>query len=206
MHFGCFGICFPDLITSATKAHGDHKAKTLAIGESMPGADVAMVNVNGDEPVPLGKLKGENGTLVMFSCNTCPFVIAYEDRFPELQKTCAEMGIGLAIVNSNEAKRERDDSEHEMASYTKRWGMTAPYLIDQRSKVADMFGAFVTPEVFLFNAESELVYKGAIDDNWKSGTDVTEDYLDIAMKAMLAGEEIKTTETKARGCSIKRLK
>jgi len=205
---GCLSLfIFAAFAFTSQSPHGSHEeAKTLAIGDPMPGGDMKMVDVNGTEQVPLSTHMGENGLLVVFSCNTCPFVVAYEDRLPEIQAMAKKMDIGFVVVNSNEAKRKEDDSEKAMKEYTKKWRLDSPYLIDTDSKVADLFGAFVTPEVFLFNPDSKLEYKGAIDDNWKSKDAVEVDYLQIAMTAVINGDEIEVKETKARGCSIKRLK
>jgi peroxiredoxin len=178
----------------------------LKIGEKAPKQDLQLKNIDGND-VTLEKLKGEKGLLVIYSCNTCPWVVAWEDRYNEIYKQCANEGIGFVLVNSNEAKREGADSMEEMAKHAKEKGyFNFPYVVDQDHILADSFGATKTPDVFLFNADMELVYKGAIDDNSKDKNGVEEPYLMNAVKALSAGAEINPAETKALGCSIKRIK
>ena len=149
----------------------------------------------------------KKGLLVIYSCNTCPWVVAWEDRYNELYKECANEGIGFVLVNSNEAKREGADSMEEMKAHAKEKGyFNFAYVVDENHVLADAFGATKTPDVFLFNEEMKLVYKGAIDDNSKDKNAVEEPYLMNAVKALSAGKEINPATTKALGCSIKRIK
>ena len=111
------------------------------------------------------------------------------------------------LVNSNEAKRKGADSMDEMKNHAKEKGyLDFAYVVDQNHVLADAFGATKTPDVFLFNSDLELVYKGAIDDNSKNKGGVEEPYLMNAVKALSSGEEITPATTKALGCSIKRIK
>ena len=200
---GLLSLLLVGLFTIACAFAEDEKKASLAIGSEIPMADVKMANATGDA-ISLAKLKSENGTLVVFSCNTCPFVIAYEDRIRELQTMCEKSGISMAIINSNEAKRSGDDSLERMMDYAKSQRLTVPYLVDNDAALADAFGAYITPEVFLFDKEGKLAYKGAIDDNWKDSEKVENFYVTFAMKAVLSGEAVEINETKAKGCSIKR--
>lgn len=178
----------------------------LKIGEKAPKQDLQLKNIDGND-VTLEKLKGEKGLLVIYSCNTCPWVVAWEDRYNEIYKQCANEGIGFVLVNSNEAKREGADSMDEMKKHAKDKGyFNFAYVVDENHVLADAFGATKTPDVFLFNADLELVYKGAIDDNSKDKNAVEEPYLMNAVKALSAGKEINPATTKALGCSIKRIK
>jgi peroxiredoxin len=178
----------------------------LNIGDKAPGQDLELKNIDGNT-LTLEKLKGEKGLLVIYSCNTCPWVVAWEDRYNELYKYSANEGIGFVLVNSNEAKREGDDSLDEMKKHAQEKGyFNFAYVVDENHQLADLFGATKTPDVFLFNADLELVYKGAIDDNSKDKNAVEEPYLMNALKALSAGKKIKPETTKALGCSIKRIK
>lgn len=178
----------------------------IQLGDKAPKQELELKNIDGN-PVTLGKLKGEKGLLVIYSCNTCPWVVAWEDRYNELYKECANEGIGFVLVNSNEAKREGADSMEEMKAHAKEKGyFNFAYVVDENHVLADAFGATKTPDVFLFNEEMELVYKGAIDDNSKDKNAVEEPYLMNAVKALSAGKEINPATTKALGCSIKRIK
>lgn len=178
----------------------------LNIGDKAPKADLKLSNIDGNS-VTLSGLKAENGLLVIYSCNTCPWVIAWEDRYNEIYKECEELGLGFVLVNSNEAKREGADSMEEMKAHAKEKGyMDFAYVVDKNHELADAFGATKTPDVFLFDADMTLVYKGAIDDNSKNKDAVETPYLKNAIKAVSQGKKADPAETKALGCSIKRIK
>jgi len=182
------------------------EVEQLQLGDKAPKQELELKNIDGN-PLTLGKLKGEKGLLVIYSCNTCPWVVAWEDRYNEIYKECAKEGIGFVLVNSNEAKREGADSMEEMKAHAKEKGyFNFAYVVDENHVLADAFGATKTPDVFLFNGNMELVYKGAIDDNSKDKNAVEEPYLMNAVKALSAGKEINPATTKALGCSIKRIK
>lgn len=188
----------------ATMGFGGDKYETLKIGAKAPMIDHKMTATNGSE-ASLKSLKGENGTLVIFSCNTCPFVIAWEDRYPDLAREAKDAKIGFALINSNEAKREGDDSMSEMKKHASEKGYAdVPYLVDANSELANAFGGKTTPHVFLFNSEWELVYEGAIDDNYKDADAVNQRYLNDAIHNLVDGKPIDPNDTKAVGCSIKR--
>ncbi len=179
--------------------------KSLAIGESIPMQNELMMDVS-DEKMSLKEVTTEQGLLVIFSCNTCPFVVMWEDRYAQLEEKCAETGLGMVYINSNQAKRDRDDSVEAMKAHAKKMDYSYPYLIDENSALANAFGAKTTPHIYLFNKDNELVYKGAIDDNYKNIEAVKEPYLLNAIDELLAGKKISLAETKAVGCSIKRVK
>lgn len=181
----------------------------LTIGSAMPAAEVVMKDVVGGE-TSLAKLAGKNGLLVVFSCNTCPFVVGsegsagWEGRYPMTGEICASNGVGFALVNSNEAKRENGDSFSDMQAHYKKMGYNGHYLLDTDNAVADAFGARTTPHVFLFDKDMKLVYKGAMDDNVDDPKAVTKHYLKEAIANMVAGKAIEPATTKNLGCSIKR--
>lgn len=179
--------------------------KSLAIGESIPMQNELMMDVS-DEKMSLKEVTTEQGLLVIFSCNTCPFVVMWEDRYAQLEEKCAETGLGMVYINSNQAKRDGDDSVEAMKAHAKKMDYSYPYLIDENSALANAFGAKTTPHIYLFNKDNELVYKGAIDDNYKNIEAVKEPYLLNAIDELLAGKKISLAETKAVGCSIKRVK
>lgn len=181
----------------------------LVIGSALPMSAQSMKDVVGGE-ASLQSLSGENGLLVIFSCNTCPFVVGsegsagWEGRYPELGTLCAKSGIGFALVNSNAAKRENGDSYVDMQKHYKEQNYVGHYLLDENNAVADAFGARTTPHVFLFNKNMELVYKGAIDDNVDDAKAVTKHYLKDAIAANVNGKPADPATTKNLGCSIKR--
>jgi peroxiredoxin len=176
----------------------------LGIGQQAPKTELKMQDISG-KAVSLVDLKQKNGICVIFSCNTCPYVIGWEDRYNEIYEACKKDGIGFVLVNSNEAKRNGDDSLSKMQEHAKEKGYASfAYVVDENSVLADAFGATKTPDVFLFNGKMELVYKGALDNNMKDRTAVTEPYLKNALEALTAGKTIDPAETKSIGCSIKR--
>lgn len=175
----------------------------LELGSIIPMSKELMINVT-DEKMSLDNNFNENGLLVVFSCNTCPFVVMWEDRYRQVEEMCQINKVGMVYINSNEAKRDGDDSKEAMKNYAKSMGYTFPYLIDQNSAVANAFGAKTTPHIYLFDENKKLVYKGAIDDNFRDISQVKETYLLDAIQQMVSGVDIKIKETNAKGCSIKR--
>lgn len=181
------------------------KAKELQIGDKATGQNIKLEDTNGKK-FTIADLKKEKGLLVIFSCNTCPFVVAWEDRYNELYHEAAKNGIASVLVNSNEAKRSNDDSMEAMKKHAAQMAYKMPYALDKNNQLADAFGARTTPHVFLFDQNMTLVYKGAIDDNYESKDKVKKTYLLDAINELSAGNEIENHTTKAMGCSIKRVK
>tara|TARA_B100000029_G_scaffold101780_1_gene92161 strand:+ start:1036 stop:1620 length:585 start_codon:yes stop_codon:yes gene_type:complete len=177
-------------------------SKELEIGSSMPLMDHQLSDISG-KSLSLKDIKGKEGTLVIFSCNTCPWVIRWEDRYVTIADAYATKGIGIIAVNSNEDRFDGDDSMDEMIQHAKENGYNFPYAQDPGSKLAYAFGATKTPHIYLFDNDDKLVYRGAIDDNAKSAKKVEQTYLADAIDALLAGEDISKKTSKALGCSIK---
>jgi len=177
-------------------------AGELEIGSTMPLKDLELADISGKN-ITLATAKGDAGTLVVFSCNTCPWVIRWEDRYVSLANTYVQKGIGMIAVNSNAARFGGEDSLEEMLEHAKNNEYNFPYAQDPGSELASAFGATKTPHIYLFDDEDKLVYRGAIDDNAKNAKDVDEPFLANAIDALLAGNPIKPQTTKALGCSIK---
>jgi thioredoxin-related protein len=175
----------------------------LPIGSVIPKADCQMMDVS-DKAISLRQAKQQNGLLVIFSCNTCPYVKLYETRIKEAIDTALKYNIGAVIINSNEAQRADEDSFEAMKKYAQEQELKGYYLVDKNSELADAFGATRTPHIFLFD-KTKLVYRGAIDDNVRDPEGVKEHYLIDAIIALANGNEIKNSSTKSIGCSIKRL-
>jgi len=176
----------------------------LPIGAQIPRAEVKMKDVNGKE-VSLNDAKKKNGLLVMFSCNTCPYVIKNQDRTVEISKYALDKNVGVILINSNEAMRSKDDSYEAMKSYAKAQGYKWHYVVDDKSALADAFGANRTPEVFLFNNEGKLVYHGAIDDNPSDAGAVSRKHLKEAIDESIAGKNVTVQTSRSVGCTIKRI-
>ena len=177
-------------------------AGELEIGSTMPLKDLELADISGKN-ITLATAKGDAGTLVVFSCNTCPWVIRWEDRYVSLANTYSQKGIGMIAVNSNAARFGGEDSLEEMLEHAKNNGYNFPYAQDPESELASAFGATKTPHIYLFNGDDKLVYRGAIDDNAKNAKKEDEPFLANAIDALLAGNPISPQTTKALGCSIK---
>ncbi len=176
---------------------------TLNIGDALPKADVKMKDVSGKE-ISMQMAKKENGLLVMFSCNTCPYVIKYQARAQEICAYALKMNYGVVVINSNEAKRTDDDSFDAMKQYYKEQKYNWYYAIDANSTIADAFGAMRTPECFLFDKNLKLAYHGAIDNNPAGETMDPRNHLQIAIDELSAGKEVNVKTSRSVGCTIKR--
>ena len=177
-------------------------AKELDLGSILPLGDIKMADISGQD-ISLNDAKGENGLLVIFSCNTCPWVIAWEDRYVELADTYKDKGVGIVAINSNETQFENVDSMEEMQAHAQENGYNFYYTMDKKSNLARAFGATRTPHIYLFDKKDKLVYRGAIDDNARKPDKVENTYLADAIDNMLAGSAIDPAATKALGCAIK---
>lgn len=176
----------------------------LPIGAEMPNADLKMKDISG-KMVSIKDAVKDKGVLVMFSCNTCPYVIKNEERTVEIGNYAKKMNVGVILLNSNEAQRSDDDSYDEMKKYAASKKYNWHYVIDEKSVVADAFGANRTPECFLFDKNLKLVYHGAIDDNPSDASNVTRHHLKEAINELAAGKEISVKESRSVGCTIKRM-
>lgn len=177
----------------------------LPIGAEMPKADVKMKDVVSGKEVSLKDAVKKNGLLVMFSCNTCPYVIRNQQRTREVAAFAQKNEIGVILINANAAQRTGDDSHEAMKQYAKVQGYKWYYAADDKNELADAFGATRTPENFLFNKDGKLVYHGSIDDN-PNESDVKRKHLLTAIEEMLNGKEVSVTKTRSVGCGIKRIK
>ena len=177
-------------------------AKELELGSGMPEANYMLDDISGKK-LSLTDIQGKYGTLIIFSCNTCPFVIQWEDRYVKIAEEYIPKGIGVIAVNSNVGRFDGDDSIEEMVKHAKKNDYNFPYAQDQKSILARAFGATKTPHIYLFDDNNILVYRGAIDDNARNANKVDEPYLANAIDQLLDGKPIKKPISKAIGCSIK---
>ncbi|NLR93975.1 thioredoxin family protein [Flammeovirga agarivorans] len=159
-----------------------------------------------DQMHQLSALAGDKGAIVIFTCNHCPYAVAYEDRIIALDKKYKDAGYPVIAINPNDPTVQPEDSFDKMKVRAEEKGFTFPYLFDEEQKVYPAYGATKTPHVFLLNKENgSLVVKyiGAIDDNYKDAAAVKRHYVEEAIESLNNNKVIVDTETKAVGCSIK---
>lgn len=180
------------------------KIQSIEIGSVMPDGP-ELWNVVNNQHVNMNTLMQPSGLLVIFTCNTCPYVVKAQERTQEIIELARNLNYGIVFVNSNEAQRDKADSKEEMKAYAKKHHYVN-YLLDENNQLADSYGATKTPEVFLFNGARTLVYKGAMEDNPNNPAASEIIYLKDAMHAVIGGAEANPNSTKSIGCSIKRKK
>jgi peroxiredoxin len=167
--------------------------------------DFNLMNVDGNM-VSLSDYKNAKGFIVIFTCNTCPYAVKYEDRIIALDKKYAPKGYPVIAIMPNNTSVMPGDRMEAMKARAASKGFTFPYLIDEGQKIYPQFGATKTPHVYVLqktNKGNEVKYIGAIDDNYKEAALVNTKYVENAVDALLEGKEIKETKTRAIGCTIK---
>jgi peroxiredoxin len=167
--------------------------------------DFSLENIDGSM-VTLADYKDAKGFIVIFTCNTCPYAVAYEDRVEALNKKYASKGYPVIAIMPNNTDVKPGDSMEAMKARAKAKGFTFPYLMDKGQKIYPQYGATKTPHVYILQKTTKgnrVEYIGAIDDNYEDAKAVNEKYVEEAVDALLNKKEIKTTETRAIGCTIK---
>lgn len=185
---------------TSSKFDHDHAYK---IGDVVD--DFSLMNIDG-EMVSLADYKDAKGFILIFTCNTCPFAIAYEDRIIALNNKYASKGYPVIAINPNNPKTKPGDSYKAMQQRAEEKGFNFPYLVDEGQKIYPKFGATKTPHNYVLQKTKKglvLEYIGAIDDSSRNPEAVKEKYLENAVDALLSGQEVKVKETKAIGCTIK---
>ena len=167
--------------------------------------DFSLKNVDG-KMVSLAGFSDAKGFIVIFTCNHCPYSVAYEDRIIDIDKKYRQKGYPVIAINPNDPELYPTDSYEKMIVRSKEKEFTFPYLFDDGQEIYPQYGATKTPHVFLLNRENnELIVKyiGAIDNNHTDASQVSEKYLENAVDALLNGKDPEPNITKAIGCSIK---
>ena len=167
--------------------------------------DFKLKNVD-EKIVSLVNYKSAKGFIVIFTCNHCPYAVAYEDRIIDLDKKYKKLGYPVIAINPNNPEKQKDDSFDKMQVRAKEKGFTFPYLFDDGQKIYPQYGATKTPHVYILQKTDKgnvVKYIGAIDDNHSDETAVEQKYVENAVDALLKKQEVKIKTTKAIGCSIK---
>jgi peroxiredoxin len=141
--------------------------------------------------------------VVMFICNHCPYVQAVEDRLIRLASELGPRGVAFVGVCANDAVTYPDDAFDKLAERWRSKGYGFPYLHDEQQAVARAFGAVCTPDIFVYDADRRLAYRGRIDDSWKDESKVTRRELAAALEALLGGQRPAAEQRPSMGCSIK---
>ena len=173
----------------------------LEIGTRM--VSFKLKNVDGKMVLADELSKGKQATVIIFSCNHCPYVQAWEDRMIQLGNTYGPRGVAFALINANDSAKYPEDSYPEMVKRAKAKNYPFPYLHDEDQSVARAYGATRTPEVFLFDAQGMLRYHGRIDDNYADPSRVRSQELKDSLVAVLAGQTPSVSETPVVGCTVK---
>ena len=178
-------------------------AQAYQIGDEA--IDFKLKNVDGKH-ISLSDYEDAKGFIVIFTCNHCPYSVAYEDRIIEIDKKYKSKGFPVIAINPNDPDLYPSDSFENMIIRSEEKGFTFPYIFDNTQEIYKTYGATKTPHVFILSNNSgkyKVEYIGAIDNNYKDAEQVTEHYINDAVDALLQNKKPKVTSTKAIGCSIK---
>ena len=189
--------------TAGAASEDEGVKKGYAIGDKA--TDFKLQNVD-DQYVSLSDYPDAKGFIVIFTCNHCPYAVAYEDRINELDAKYKELGFPVIAINPNDPEVNADDSFDKMKIRAEEKAFTFPYLFDDGQEIYPQYGATKTPHVYLLNKEeNDLIvrYIGAIDNNYSDADDVSEYYVADAVDALIAGKDVPVETTVAIGCSIK---
>ena len=171
----------------------------LKIGSEAP--DFNLKGTDG-KSYSLDSFKDKEALIIIFSCNHCPYVRAYEDRIIEIQNEYKDR-VAVAAINSNDSDNYPDDSYVNMKKRADEKSFNFPYLRDEDQSIAKAYDATHTPEIFLFDKERKLAFHGKIDDNWREPENVKQKYLVEALEELLSDKQISIPETFTIGCTIK---
>ena len=191
-------LLFTVLLATAISAQNGYDIGALA-------ADFNLENIDGSF-VSLSDFSESKGFIVVFTCNTCPYAVAYEDRIEALNKKYAKKGYPVIAIMPNNTEIKPGDALDAMRKRANKKGFTFPYLIDREQAVFPQYGATKTPHVYVLQKNNEMLtvrYIGAIDDNYKDANKVVLKYVEDAVDALLMNRKVPVSKTRAIGCSIK---
>ncbi len=180
-----------------------HPQQMVEPGTKAPDFELPNANGNaGGASLSLQDALGENGAVVLFTCNHCPYVVGSEPRIESAAGVARKNGIGFVGINSNDPVKYESDSWDNMAKRANK-GMTYPYLHDSSQEVALAYGAERTPEFYLLNSDSIVVYRGRLDDSPRDPSHATTSELEDAIEELATGVTVTVTRTESIGCSVK---
>ncbi|MBU2899736.1 thioredoxin family protein [Maribacter sp. 6B07] len=178
------------------------ESNMLALGTVAP--EFSLMDTVSEKTMNLHAMNGEVGTLIMFICNHCPFVIHVNPEIVKMAKEFQSKGIQFIAISSNDVEKYPEDAPHFMRIKAKAENYTFPYLYDEDQTVAKAYDAACTPDFFLFDNELKLVYRGQLDDSRPgNGLPLTGIDLRNAMENLIKGKEISAIQKPSIGCNIK---
>jgi len=178
------------------------ESKMLALGTVAP--EFSLLDTVSEKTMNLHSLNGEKGTVIMFICNHCPFVIHVNPEITKMAIEYQKKGIQFIAISSNDVEKYPEDAPHFMRIKAKAENYTFPYLYDEDQTVAKAYDAACTPDFFLFDKELKLVYRGQLDDS-RPGNGLPLDGKDLrtAIENLIAGKQVNPTQKPSIGCNIK---
>lgn len=178
-------------------------SQVMEPGSKAPEFRLPNANPNsGSESMSLAEAMGENGLIVAFTCNHCPYVVGSEPRIEAIAEKARSNGIGFVGINSNDPVMYESDSWDNMAKRASR-GMTYPYLHDSTQEAATSYGAERTPEFYLIGTDTSIVYRGRLDDSPRDPSHAKTSELSDAIEDHVSGAKVRTPRTDSIGCSVK---
>jgi len=174
----------------------------LPLGTAAP--VFSLLNTITDQQISLNDIKGSQGTVVMFICNHCPFVIHVNEELVRLANDFSDKGIGFVAISSNDAVNYPQDGPEKMKQHAAQNNYPFPYLYDESQEVARSFDAACTPDLYVFDSKLKLAYRGQLDDSRPgNGIPVTGEDLRNAIQNIINGDDLKGTQKPSIGCNIK---
>lgn len=167
-------------------------------------SDFTLPDVVSGKQLSLQELKGLKGTVIMFICNHCPFVVHVKDQLAQLARDYIPKGISFVAINSNDILKYPEDAPEKMKEFVAQLNNPFPYLFDETQQVAKLFHAACTPDIYLFDWDLKCRYRGQLDDSRPgNGLPVTGNDLRSAIDNMLGNTPIASNQKPSMGCSIK---
>lgn len=180
------------------RARASESGPTLALGAAAPQFELPGT----DGAVHAFAAGAAKATVIIFTCNHCPYALAWEDRLLDAGRDYTDRGVRFLAINSNDAELKPADSFEQMQARLADQPWPFPYLRDESQEVARAYGALTTPDVFVFDGDDRLVYRGAPDADYEDPA-LDAGWLRAALDAVLAGEAPEPAETESVGCSVK---
>ena len=174
----------------------------LALGTQAP--EFKLLDTISDNYIDLQSIKGEKGTVIMFICNHCPFVVHVNSMLVDIANSYSKRGIGFIAISSNNAETYPQDGPDKMKLHAKNLNYPFPYLYDETQDIAKSYDAACTPDIYVFDEDLKLVYRGQLDDSRpENGILITGNDLKYALDCLLNDKENKMQQKPSIGCNIK---